>query len=155
MTKDINCLCVQVAEILIPYKNDKKALITILQKVQEKIGYISEEAVSQIAESLEISEGEIFGVATFYAQFRFNPPGEHNIKVCLGTACHVRGAARILDAIQEELGIKPGETTPDKKFDLERVACFGCCAWGPVVVKDDKVYGKMTANTPRKMITGV
>lgn len=139
-------------EILSPYHGKKEALIFILQKVQAQVGYISEEAISQIAKRLKLSESEVFGVATFYAQFRFTPPGKHNIKVCLGTACHVRGGERILEAVERELGIKPGETTPDLKFNLERVACFGCCALAPVVVVDDKVHSKMTPNTVRKLL---
>lgn len=142
----------EVAQILKLYQSNKGALIPILQKVHEKFGYLPKEVISQIAKSLEVSEGEIFGVATFYAQFRFTPPGKHNIKVCLGTACHVRGGERILEAVERELGIKPGETTPDLKFDLERVACFGCCALAPVVVVDNKVHSKMTPNTVRKLL---
>lgn len=151
----MNNLFEQFAETLQPYKGNKEALITVLQKAQERFGYIPEVAVSQIARSLRVSENEIFGVATFYAQFRFEKPARHNIRVCLGTACHVRGGTRILEAVERELGIKPGETAPDNKFGLERVACFGCCAIGPVVVVDNKVYREMTPNRVKRLLRDV
>lgn len=155
MKKVSSGLTEQIAEILIPYKGNREALITALQKVQERFGYIPKGVVSQIANTLKVSENEIFGVATFYAQFRFTPAGKHNMKVCLGTACHVRGGARILEAVERELGIKPGETTPDNKFGLERAACFGCCAIGPVVVVDNKVYREMTPNRVKRLLRDV
>jgi NADH-quinone oxidoreductase subunit E len=142
----------QIARILKPYKGNGEMVISVLQEVQACLGYLPEEVFSQISEALGVSESQIFGIATFYAQFRFNPPGEHNIKVCLGTACHVRGGARIMEEVQKKLGIKPGETTEDRKFDLERVACFGCCALAPVVVVDDKVYGQMTATKVKRLL---
>ena len=142
----------QLAEILNPYQGERGTLIPALQKVQESFGYLSQEAVSQIAKSLRISESEIFGVASFYAQFRFTRPGEHSVKVCLGTACHVRGGVRILDTLQRELGIEPGGTTEDYKFNLERVACFGSCALAPVAVIDDKVYGRVTTTKAKEIL---
>lgn len=142
----------EIIRILTPYKGKKSALITILQKIQEKFHYLPEEAFPQIAKFLKISENEIFGVASFYAQFKFARPGDHIVKVCLGTACHVRGGARILDTMERELGIKPGETTKDYKFSLERIACFGCCALAPVLVVDDTVYGRMNTNKAKQLI---
>jgi len=142
----------QLAEILNPYKGERGTLIPVLQKVQESFGYLSQEAVSQVAKFLRVSESEIFGVASFYAQFRFTRPGEHSVKVCLGTACHVRGGVRILDTLQRELGIEPGGTTADYKFSLERVACFGSCALAPVAVIDDKVYGRLTTTKAKEII---
>jgi len=142
----------QLAEILNPYKGERGTLIPVLQKVQESFGYLSQEAVSQVAKFLKVSESEIFGVASFYAQFRFTRPGEHSVKVCLGTACHVRGGVRILDTLQRELGIEPGGTTEDYKFSLERVACFGSCALAPVAVIDDKVYGRLTTTKAKEII---
>jgi len=142
----------QLAEILNPYKGERGTLIPVLQKVQESFGYLSQEAVSQVAKFLKVSESEIFGVASFYAQFRFTRPGEHSVKVCLGTACHVRGGVRILDTLQRELGIEPGGTTADYKFSLERVACFGSCALAPVAVIDDKVYGRLTTTKAKEII---
>lgn len=134
----------QLAEIFKEYKGEKGPVIPVLQKVQEKLGYLSEEAISEIAKFLRMSETEIFGVASFYAQFRFTRSGEHSVKVCLGTACHVRGGERILDGVKRQLGIKPAETTADYKFSLERVACFGSCALAPVMVVDKNVYGRLT-----------
>ncbi|MCK4638555.1 MAG: NAD(P)H-dependent oxidoreductase subunit E, partial [Bacteroidales bacterium] len=86
----------------------------------------------------------IYGIATFYSQFRFNPPGRHSIKICLGTACHVQGGDFILKALQAEIGISPGETTDDMRFDLGRVACLGCCALAPVVMIDNKIHSRMS-----------
>jgi NADH-quinone oxidoreductase subunit E len=134
----------EIAEILAPYEGRKGVLIPILQQVQEKIGYISEEVVSQVAKTLKLSDSDIFGVASFYTQFRFTKPGEHTIKVCLGTACHVRGGVQILDTVKSYLSIDTGETTKDGKFSLERVACLGCCALSPVIVVDEVVHSKMS-----------
>jgi len=142
----------QLAEILNPYKGERGTLIPALQKVQESFGYLSQEIVSQIAKFLRVSESEIFGVASFYAQFRFTRPGEHSVKVCLGTACHVRGGVRILETLQRELGIEPGGTTEDYKVNLERVACFGSCALAPVAVIDDKVYGRVTTTKVKEIL---
>jgi NADH:ubiquinone oxidoreductase subunit E len=134
----------ELAKIVAEYKGEKGALIPVLQKVQEKFGYLSEEAISEIAKSSRMSEGEVFGVASFYAQFYFTRRGQHTVKVCLGTACHVRGGERILDEVKRELGIDSGGTTEDYKFSLERVACFGCCALAPVMMVDKAVHTKMT-----------
>jgi NADH-quinone oxidoreductase subunit E len=112
--------------------------------MQEEFGYLSEEAIGQLERLMNISANEIYGVATFYTQFRFSPPGEHTIRVCQGTACHVRGGYLILKQLQRHLGIKAGQTTADGKFDLERVACLGCCALAPVVAVDGKVHAAVT-----------
>jgi len=101
---------------------------------------------------LGVSESEVYGVASFYAQFRFERQGEHTIKVCQGTACHVRGGRRILETVEQEVGIQPWETTEDYKFSLERVACFGSCALAPVMVVDKTVYGRMTTAKARKTL---
>lgn len=119
-------------------------LISELQAVQASVGYITENAVAMISGKFNISKSKIYGVATFYAQFRFTPAPKHCIKVCLGTACHVRGAEKIVNALENELGISCGGITADTKFGLERVACFGCCALGPIIVIDGKVYSKTT-----------
>jgi NADH-quinone oxidoreductase subunit E len=142
----------ELAEVLAPYKGARGALIPVLQKVQEKLGYLPEEAVSEIAKFLRVSESDVFGVASFYAQFRFTRPGEHNVRVCLGTACHVRGGARIMETTQKELGIQPGGTTADYKFSLERVACFGSCALAPVMVVDKRVYGRMVPAKAKEIL---
>lgn len=126
------------------FKGERGDLIPVLQRVQELYGYLRPDAIRSISRWLKISENEIFGVATFYAQFRFHPPGKHHIKVCLGTACHVRGGEQILVMAQQRLGVKTGETTADGKYDLDRVACLGCCALAPVVAFDDKIHSQMS-----------
>jgi len=118
-------------------------LIPILQTIQEKHSYLSDGAIKEVAKYLEIQSCEVYGVATFYNQFRFHPPGRHQIKVCLGTACHVRGGDIILENFERKLEIKEGETTPDREFSIERVACVGCCALAPVAVLDETVHGHM------------
>ena len=134
----------ELAKIVAEYKGEKGALIPILQKVQEKFGYLPKEAISEIAKSSRMSESEVFGVASFYAQFYFSRRGQHTVKVCLGTACHVRGGERILDEVKRDLNVESGGTTEDYKFSMERVACFGSCALAPVLVIDKDVYGRMT-----------
>ncbi len=130
--------------ILNNYNGERKNLIPILQEVQEKEKYLSAEAVSEISRHLGISENDIFSVASFYSQFRFVKPGEHTIKVCLGTACHVRGGARVLETVERELNINPGQTTSDGKYTLETVACIGACALAPTMVLDNEVHRQMT-----------
>lgn len=129
-------------------QHDRKTeeLIPILQDVQKEVGYVSAEAVRSISRYLRISENQIFGVSSFYAQFRFTPPGRHSIKVCLGTACHVRGGANVLDTLETGLDCRCGETTQDGRFDLDRVACLGCCALSPVVSIDNKIFSRVTVN---------
>lgn len=122
---------------------DAGNLIPILQAVQQQEGYISAEAVKIIAKWLNVSKSHIYGVATFYNQFKFKPPAKYNIKVCLGTACHVRGGPAINNEFELQLGIKAGETTEDKNFALETVNCVGACALGPIVIVNEEYYGKM------------
>jgi len=145
----------QLTEILAPFQGERGATIPVLQRVQQELGYLSEEAISAIAEFLNLSESEVFGVASFYTQFRFIPCGKHNIKVCLGTACHVRGGQRIKETLEQELGISAGGTTPDLEFSLERVACFGSCALAPVIVLDHQVYGRMTPAKAKEIISNL
>jgi len=128
------------------HERGRDALIPILQDVQKELGYISPESVAAISRYLRISENEIFGVSSFYAQFRFSAPGRHSVNVCLGTACHVRGGSTLLDCIENGLGIACGGTTPDRRYDLDRVACLGCCALSPVVQVDGKIFSKITVN---------
>jgi NADH-quinone oxidoreductase subunit E len=143
----------QLEHILVRYPHgDRGFLIPILQDVQEYCGYISPEAVGEIEVFTGVSAGEIFGVASFYSQFRFNQPGKHSVKVCRGTACHVRGSGRILEAVEHQLKVKSGETTPDMQFSLEHVACFGCCALAPVVVMDKQVHGRMSSTKAQKLL---
>lgn len=142
----------ELAKIVAEYKGEKGALIPILQKVQENFGYLPAEAISEIAKFCGMSESEVFGVASFYAQFYFTARGKHIVKVCLGTACHVCGGERILDEVKRELGIESGGTTKDYKFSLERVACFGCCALAPVMVVDKTVHGKITRSKAMEIL---
>lgn len=142
----------QVNKILESYKCEKDDLIPILQEVQQKLGHLPEEGLEQIAKFIDMPGSTVFGVATFYAQFKLVPVGRNIIKVCRGTGCHVCGAPRILDELESELGIKAGETTPNLAYTLETVACFGSCALAPVVVLNDKVYGRMTAEKVKKMV---
>lgn len=127
-------------------------LIPILQKTQKKYGYIPEEATRHISQFLKISENIIFGVITFYSQFRLTEPGRHSIKVCQGTACHVRGGHVLCETMEKKLGISPGQTTADKRFDLQRVACLGCCALAPVIQIDENIYSRMTAMKLREIL---
>ena len=138
----------ELQDVLGSFAQDRDNLIPILQAVQGEYGYLTPEAMEGIADYLCISESSIYGVATFYTQFKFSRPGDHNVRVCLGTACHVRGGSRIMDEVSRHLGIQAGETTENYKFSLERVACFGSCALSPVVVVDKKVYGRMN---PKKV----
>ena len=117
--------------------------IPVLQAIQETFRYIPLEAIERIAASTEMTESQLFGIATFYAQFRLTPVGERIVKVCHGTACHVSGAEGITESMEERLGFKVGENTPDMKYTLTKVACVGCCSLAPVVMVDDKTYGKL------------
>ena len=125
------------------FEKDRGKLIPILQMIQEKYSYLSPEALKIIAQHLKILTCEVYGVATFYNQFRFHPPGRNQIKVCLGTACHVRGGDIILENFERKLGIQEGETTTDREFSIERVACVGCCALAPVAAVNETIHGHM------------
>jgi NADH-quinone oxidoreductase subunit E len=142
----------KVREVMVRFTRDRGNLIAILQKVQEAERYLSSEAVAEISHFLDISENDIYSVASFYTQFRFTRPGDHTVKVCLGTACHVRGGERILEGAERELNIQPGQTTHDFKFSLERVACIGCCALAPVIVIDQDVHSRMTPAKAKEVL---
>jgi len=135
----------EIKKLIKPFKDKKGTLISILQQVQKKYGYLLQDAISTVADELKLSEHEIYGVATFYSQFKFNKPGKHQVKVCLGTACHVRGGHDLMGTVERQLDIKHGEKTKDSQFSLERVACMGCCALAPVMVIDKDIYGKTTS----------
>lgn len=134
----------QLEGILSRHRRDRGELIPILQEVQKQFSYLPEEAMNGVARFLRIPESNVYGVATFYAQFKFTPMGRQTVKVCRGTACHVRGGAKILEEIQKRLGIAPGGTTEDLEYSLETIACFGSCALAPVVVVEENVHGRMT-----------
>jgi len=134
------------------YAEVKGSLITILQKTQEIYGYVPIDAVYRISERTGLSPAKILGVATFYSQFRFQAVGKYLIMLCKGTACFVNGAERILDAVQEELGIGNNETTEDGLFSLSVVACPGCCSLAPVMMINDKTYGSLTPDKVRQIL---
>ncbi len=143
MTTEEAILKQETKRILKRFSRKKANLIPILQKVQGKLGYLPREAMLEIARFLDIPEIDVYSVVTFYNQFRLNPPGKHSIKVCLGTACHMKGGYITLDAWKRRLSIDVRQTTPDGEFDLDTVACVGCCVMAPVTVVDDKLEGKV------------
>lgn len=134
----------QVAESVALYREERGPLIAILQQVQERVGYLPKEAVYEMASLLDMPPSEIFGVLSFYAQFRTTPRGRNIVTVCRGTACHVRGGPRILREVENRLGIKEGETTPDLEYTLETVACIGACALAPNIVINEDTYGQLS-----------
>ncbi len=129
--------------ILGGFAKKRHNLIPILQKVQGKLGYLPRAAMTEIAAYLDIPTIDVYGVVTFYNQFRLNPPGRHSVRVCLGTACHMKGGHITLDAWRRRLNIDARQTTPDREFDLDTVACVGCCTMAPVTVVDDKPEGQV------------
>jgi len=134
----------QLSEILSRYTGQRSELIPILQEAQERFRYLPEDVMKDIARFLRLSESTVFGVATFYAQFKFSPSGRKVVRVCRGTACHVRGGARILREVEKQLGIKSGGTTDDLEYTLETIACIGACALAPTMTVDKDTYGQMT-----------
>ncbi len=142
MTKEEDEIVEKTREILERLGKQKETLIPILQQIQAGFGYLPSSAMLETARFLNIPEIDVYSVATFYNQFRLTPPGKHSIRVCMGTACHVKGGHITLAAWQRRLKVGPGETTPDREFDLDTVACVGCCAMAPVTVADQKVEGK-------------
>ena len=142
----------QLDEVIAKYRGEAAAIIAILQDVQELIGYIPKQSIAYMAEKLHVSPAKIYGIVTFYAQFRLAPVGRFNLMVCEGTACHVNGAKSLTRAISDELNIAGGETTEDGMFTLERVACVGCCSLAPVIVVDGEAYANMTPAQVRRLI---
>lgn len=143
-----------IASQLSVFGKERGNLIPLLQIIQQRHSYLAPEVIDMVAEHLEIPSCEVYGVATFYNQFRFHPPGKHHIKVCLGTACHVRGGDIILENFERKLGIRDGETTLDREFSLERVACVGCCALAPVAVVDETVHGHVAPSKVEGFMLG-
>lgn len=134
------------------YKGDSSAVIPILQDVQDLLGYVPKESISFLGEKLDVSPAKIYGIVTFYAQFRLTPRGKHTIMICEGTACHVNGAKAIGRAVTDELGIEDGETTEDGLFTMEKVACVGCCSLAPVMLIDNEAQANMTPDNVRKLL---
>jgi NADH-quinone oxidoreductase subunit E len=140
------------ATLFAPFQGIPGDLVPLLQHVQAESGYISEEATAHVARFLRVSENVVFGVASFYSQFRFTPPGRHSVKVCLGTACHVRGGEILSRTLERDLGVFPGQTTADRRYDLQRVACLGCCALAPVVQVGPDIYSQVTVIRLREIL---
>ena len=142
----------ELDEALGKYGGAEGSLITILQKAQDIYGYLPREVIEHIAGALKVKTAKVYGVATFYAQFRFEPIGKHLILLCMGTACHVNGAKTIEDAIFDELGILDGETTEDGLFTLSNVACIGCCSLSPVMMINSETYGLLNGDKTRDIL---
>lgn len=166
-TKDNNCTCcncesldfTQLDEVLEEYKDLQGNLIIILQQAQEIYGYLPREVIERISKATGYTQAKIYGVATFYAQFRLEPIGKNLIMLCQGTACHVSGSKEIEKAIVEELGIEDGQTTDDKMFTLNNVACLGCCSLAPVMMisteEGEETYGNLTPEKAKEIIQGI
>ena len=150
--EDVN----NVKTILDDAEGQRGILIAVLQRVQEKVGYLPEDAMKMIAERLNLSLNNVYGVASFYKHFHFKPRGKNVVKVCMGTACHVRGAKAVLTEMEDKLGIKEGETTPDLSVTLETVGCVGCCALAPVATVNDRdLFGELTPRMVEDIISTV
>ena len=142
----------RIKDIVAKSGRDSSALISVLQDVQAEYNYLSEEAIQVISDELKMPVSSVYGVATFFKAFTFKPRGKHLATVCLGTACHVRGAGQVMDELRTRLGVEPGETTPDGQFTLEAVNCLGACALGPIVVIDGQYHGQMTAQKTAQLL---
>jgi len=136
----------KVVAILDKYQRDRGLLVSILQDVQSEFYYLPRDVIEMVSGELVVPMSQVYGVATFFKSFSLKPRGRHLINVCLGTACHVRGAAKIQDKLQRDLDIMPGETTKDGRFTLESVNCVGACALGPMVIVDGKYHGQMNTD---------
>lgn len=144
----------KIAAILDRYQRDGGMLVSILQDVQEELNYLPEDALKEVSQGLELPLTQAYSVATFFKAFSLKPRGRHLVNVCTGTACHVRGSVSILDKLEQELGILPGETTGDYRFTLETVNCVGACALGPILMIDGKYHGQMTADKVDAVLKG-
>ncbi len=134
----------RLAPIIETYRGKKGVAIPLLADVQKEVGYVAQEAVDYVSEQLRIPAAELFGVATFYAMFRFQPQGKYVVRLCRGTACHVQGSGRVAEQLERALSVKDGETTKDLMFSLQYVACLGCCSLAPVMLVNDEVHGRLT-----------
>ena len=150
--KDGKDILPRVDKILKNFTGKKEELIPILQRTQQAFGYLPGQAMKRIAEFVKVPESTTYGVATFYAQFKFVPIGRNIVKVCRGTGCYVKGSPRILEELEKLLNIKDGGTTADMEYSLETVACFGSCALAPVVVLNDRVFGRVTTDKVKTIL---
>ncbi|GHV37407.1 NADH dehydrogenase subunit E [Synergistales bacterium] len=137
------------------YRDKQGVAIPLLADVQSEVGYVAQEALEYVGTELGIPAAELFGVATFYAMFRFQPQGKHVVRLCRGTACHVQGSARIAEQLERTLGVKDGETTEDLMFTIQHVACLGCCSLAPVMMVDSTVHGRMTPESAIAVLDGL
>lgn len=142
----------QVDSIVEPYLGKKEMVIPVLQKVQDHFGYLPRPAMEQVSQRMRIPLSRLYGIATFYAQFKMKPRGRYIIRVCKGTACHIQGSPKIADRIEELLGIESGETTDDLRFTLEEVACIGACALAPVIMINDDPHGRLTMDKIKEIL---
>ena len=154
MTKAIS-VAAKTRQIVKKHGSDKSAMIAVLQAIQEAFNYLPKQALKTAAKAMNVPFSRVYEAATFYTAFSLKPRGKHVVKVCKGTACHVRGAAALQDKFERTLGIKPGEMTPDGNFSLETVNCVGACALGPVVVIDTDYHGQVTMNKVDKIIAKI
>ena len=151
-TTGVEKLPQRVAAILDKYHHDKSSLVSILQDTQSEFGYLVREALVEISTGLDVSLSQVYSVGTFFRSFSLKPRGRHLINVCLGTACHVRGAVRILETIERETGIKTGDTAEDLRFSLDTVNCVGACALGPIVIIDGNYSGEMRTDKVKSLL---
>jgi NADH-quinone oxidoreductase subunit E len=142
----------EIGDLIARHSGHQGALIPLLQEVQERHGYVRARHMEEIARNLKMTAAQVYGVATFYSQFRLIPPGKTVVKVCRGTACHVRGSARVLQQLEDTLDCRSGSTSEDFRYSLEEIACFGACSLAPVVVVGEEVQGRLTPEKARKLI---
>ncbi|UCB42703.1 MAG: NAD(P)H-dependent oxidoreductase subunit E [Dehalococcoidales bacterium] len=152
MTIDAEQIRDKVGSVLDKYQRDKGMLVSILQDTQAALGYLARESLLEVSAGLEVPLSQVYSVASFFRAFSLKPRGRHLIDVCLGTACHVRGAVGILEAIERETGIKSGDTSEDMRFSLETVNCVGACALGPIVIVDGKYEGEMKIDRVKPLL---
>jgi len=149
---EVKELKAEVGRVLQKHQHDKSLLVDILQDIQAESGYLPREVLAETSQALDVPLSRVYSVATFFKAFSLEPRGRHLINVCMGTACHVRGAGKVLEKIEQELGIKTGETTPDLKFTLETVNCVGACALGPMVIIGEDYHGEMAPDAVSSML---
>jgi NADH:ubiquinone oxidoreductase subunit E len=142
----------ETEQIVAKYGKESKHLVPILQEIQSSMGYVPLDSQRTVAGHLNLPVSKVYGIVSFYNFFKTNPPGRHRIHVCMGTACYVRGAGKLIDTIRADFGISPGETSSDHRFSLEEVRCIGCCAIGPVLSVDGDVYGDMTPEKTQSVL---
>ena len=142
----------QLKLVFASYKGEKNELIPVLQDVQEEIGYLPDEAMREVARFVRVPESKVFGVATFYARFHLQPRGRHIVRLCCGTACHVRGASKVATKLKDTLNVEVGGTTEDMKYTYEEVACIGACGLAPVMTIDDKTFGKLDPDKTKNIL---